>query len=80
VGTSAACGLPISVAGAIGFLVFGQFVDADKRRITGWRIWFCAHMRLSVCNELFYRAYRTHFAPELPSITLKNHFAVLLLV
>ena len=27
VGTSAACGFPIASAGAIGFLVFGQFID-----------------------------------------------------
>ncbi len=31
VGTSAACGLPIASAGAIGFLVFGQFADADLK-------------------------------------------------
>jgi uncharacterized membrane protein YfcA len=83
VGTSAACGLPISVAGAIGFLVFGQFVDAGIKEGLPDGVFGFVHIYAFICVSLtsfFTARIGARFAHKLPSTTLKKSFAVLLLV
>jgi uncharacterized membrane protein YfcA len=83
VGTSAACGLPISVAGAIGFLIFGQFVDASVKEALPDGVFGFVHIYAFICVSLasfFTARIGANFAHKLPAATLKKSFAVLLLV
>lgn len=83
VGTSAACGLPISVAGAIGFLFFGQFVTADVKEALPSGVFGFVHLYAFFCVSLasfLTASIGANFAHKLPSATLKKTFAVLLLV
>lgn len=83
VGTSAACGLPIASAGAVGFLVFGQFVDPSLKESLPSGILGFVHVYafLSVSIASFFTArIGAKLAHVLPAATLKKAFAVLLLV
>jgi uncharacterized membrane protein YfcA len=83
VGTSAACGLPISVAGALGFLIFGQFVDPSVKEALPDGVLGFVHIYAFICVSLasFLTArIGANFAHKLPAATLKKSFAVLLLV
>lgn len=83
VGTSAACGLPISVAGALGFLIFGQFVDADVKKALPEGVIGFVHIYAFICVSLasFLTArIGANFAHKLPAATLRKSFAVLLLI
>lgn len=83
VGTSAACGLPIASAGAIGFLFFGQFVDASvKESLPNGVIGF-VHTYAFICVSIasfFTARIGAKIAHKLPAATLKKAFAVLLLI
>ncbi|MFC5045450.1 sulfite exporter TauE/SafE family protein [Aquimarina hainanensis] len=83
VGTSAACGLPIAVAGAVGFLFFGQFVDADVKEALPNGVLGFVHIYAFICVSLasfFTARIGAKLAHTLPAATLKKAFAVLLLV
>jgi uncharacterized membrane protein YfcA len=83
VGTSAACGLPISVAGAIGFLIFGQLVDASVKEALPNGVFGFVHIYAFICVSLtsfFTARIGANLAHKLPPVTLKKSFAVLLLV
>ncbi|MCM5661956.1 sulfite exporter TauE/SafE family protein [Galbibacter mesophilus] len=83
VGTSAACGLPIAVAGAIGFLVFGQFIDPSVKQALPKGVLGFLHIYAFVCvsfASFFTARIGAKLAHKLPAATLKKAFAVLLLV
>ena len=83
VGTSAACGLPIASAGVIGFLVFGQFIDASvKESLPNGIIGFVhIYAFISVSLASFFTArIGAKIAHKLPAKTLKKAFAVLLII
>lgn len=83
VGTSAACGLPIAASGAIGFLIFGQFVDADVKAALPQGVFGFVHVYAFVCVSLasfFTARVGAKLAHKLPAATLKKAFAVLMLI
>lgn len=83
VGTSAACGLPIAFAGAVGFLFFGQFVDASVKEALPDGIVGFVHVYAFICvsSASFLTArIGAKLAHILPAATLKKAFAVLLLI
>lgn len=83
VGTSAACGLPIAVSGAIGFLGFGQFVDVAVREALPQGVFGFIHIYAFVCVSLasfFTARVGAKLAHKLPAATLKKAFAVLMLI
>lgn len=83
VGTSAACGLPIAAAGAVGFLFFGQFVDASIKEALPTGVFGFVHIYAFVCVSLasfFTARIGAKLAHKLPAKTLKKAFAVLLLI
>lgn len=83
VGTSAACGLPIAAAGAIGFLVFGQLVDTSVKEALPNGVIGFVHMYAFICVSLasfFAAPIGAKLAHKLPAATLKKAFAVLLLI
>ena len=82
VGTSAACGLPIAVSGAIGFLIFGQFVDAGVKDALPDGVLGFVHVYVFICVSLasfFTARVGAKLAHKLPAVTLKKAFAVLML-
>jgi len=83
IGTSAACGLPIASAGALGFLVFGQFIDVDIKETLPNGVFGFIHIYAFVCVSVasfFIAPIGAKFAHKLPSSILKKSFAVLLLI
>ena len=83
VGTSAACGLPIASAGAIGFLIFGQFVDPSVKEALPNGVLGFIHIYAFICVSLasfFTARIGAKIAHKLPAATLKKAFAVLLLI
>lgn len=83
VGTSAACGLPIALAGALGFLIFGQFVDASVKESLPNGVLGFVHVYAFICVSLasfFTARIGAKLAHKLPAATLKKAFAVLLLI
>jgi len=83
VGTSAACGLPIASAGAVGFLVFGQFVDPSVKEVLPNGVLGFIHIYafISVSLASFFTArIGAKLAHKLPAATLKKAFAGLLLI
>ncbi|SIQ86702.1 sulfite exporter TauE/SafE family protein [Maribacter ulvicola] len=83
VGTSAACGLPIASAGAIGFLIFGQFLDPNIKETLPNGVLGFVHLYAFICVSLasfFTARIGAKIAHKLPAITLKKAFAVLLLI
>lgn len=83
VGTSAACGLPIAGAGALGFLIFGQFVDASVKEALPYSVLGFVHIYAFICVSLtsfFTARIGAKLAHKLPAATLKKAFAVLLLI
>ncbi|MCB9426397.1 MAG: sulfite exporter TauE/SafE family protein [Flavobacteriales bacterium] len=82
VGTSAACGLPIAVSGALGFLIFGQFIDSNVKDALPNGVFGFVHVYafISVSLASFFTApLGAKLAHVLPATTLKKAFAVLLL-
>lgn len=83
VGTSAACGLPIASAGAIGFLIFGQFLDPSIKETLPNGVLGFVHMYAFICvsaASFFTARIGAKLAHKLPSTILKKAFAVLLLI
>lgn len=78
VGTSAACGLPIALAGAVGFAWFGQdVVDLPKGTI-GF-IHISGFICISVASFVMAKV-GAKLAHILPALILKRAFGVLLLI
>ncbi|APZ47384.1 anion permease [Polaribacter reichenbachii] len=83
VGTSAACGLPIASAGAIGFLIFGQFLDDSVKETLPNGVLGFVHTYAFFCVSLasfFTARIGAKLAHKLSAATLKKAFAVLLLI
>lgn len=81
VGTSAACGLPIAIAGAIGFMVFGTLandLEAVGHGLIGF-VHLSAFFMVSVMSFITAKI-GAKFAHKLPAATLKKAFACLLFV
>lgn len=82
VGTSAACGLPIAVAGALGFMWFGRSALSELNLNMAGLIGFVhlpAFVMVSVMSFITAKI-GAKFAHQLPASTLKKAFAVLLFV
>lgn len=83
VGTSAACGLPIAISGALGFLIFGQFINDDIKAVLPKGIYGFIHVYAFICISFvsFLTArIGANFAHKIPARSLKKAFAVLLLI
>lgn len=83
VGTSSACGLPIAVAGAIGFMGFGQLADDSVKASLPSGVFGFVHIYAFLCISV--ASYITakvgaKLAHKLPASALKKAFAVLLLI
>jgi len=77
VATSAACGLPIALAGAIAYMVTGWNHDALPAASSGYLHW-PAFLGIAVTSMLF-APLGARLAHSLPVRTLKRFFALLLL-
>ena len=77
VGTSAACGLPIAIAGALGFMVFGMNAQVNVPNTIGF-IHVYAFLGISIMS-FFTAKYGAKAAHALSPAMLKKCFAVLLL-
>lgn len=78
VGTSAACGLPIAIAGALGFAFFGQDVQGLPKEAIGF-VHLTAFLCISVMS-FFFAKLGAKLAHQLPAATLKRSFGILLSV
>lgn len=78
VATSAACGLPIAIAGAIGFLVVGWSEAALPVGSSGYIYW--PALTGIVVASFFLAPLGARLAHTLPIVTLKRGFALLLLL
>ncbi len=78
VGTSAACGLPIAIAGALGFMFFGKDVQGLPREAIGF-VHITAFVCISVMSFIFAKV-GAKLAHQLPASTLKRMFGGLLLI
>ncbi len=78
VGTSSACGLPIAIAGATGFLIFGQGSQTGVVGTIGFvHIW--AFVCISIASFITAKI-GAKLAHKLPAQTLKRAFGCLLFV
>ncbi len=77
VGTSAACGLPIAIAGALGFMLFGMKAQIDIPNTIGF-VHVYAFIGISLMS-FFTAKYGAKTAHALSPQALKKCFAVLLL-
>lgn len=78
VGTSAACGLPIALSGAIGFALFGQ----NKTSVVAGTVGF-VHLAAFACiasMSFFGAKMGANLAHKLPSDQLKKAFAAMLVI
>ena len=78
VGTSAACGLPIAIAGALGFMFFGKDVQGLPPDAIGF-VHITAFLCISVMSYIFAK-FGAKLAHQLPASTLKRGFGALLCV
>ena len=78
VGTAAACGLPVALAGAAGFMVAGLDVQSDPEFSTGFIYWPAA-LAITVVSVLF-APLGAWLAHTLPREILRRGFALLLLL
>lgn len=78
VGTSAACGLPIAVSGAIGFMLTGMGEQGLPEASTGYVYW-PAFFGIVTTSIIFARV-GAKLAHRLPAPTLKKVFSVFLFV
>ena len=77
VGTSAACGLPIAIAGALGFAWFGKNVENLPAGTIGF-VHISGFLCISVVSFIMAKV-GAKIAHQLPAATLKRAFGVLLL-
>lgn len=78
VGTSAACGLPIAFAGAIGFIALGWIIEELPSGMLGY-----VHAYSVLCiasTSVIAAPIGAKFAHKLPAKTLKRLFAVMLVI
>ncbi len=78
VGTSAACGLPIAVAGALGFMVFGMNAEINVPNTIGY-VHTYAFIGISVMSFITAK-FGAKTAHALAPVLLKKCFAVLLVI
>lgn len=78
VGTSSACGLPIALAGAFGFMFFGRNVQGLPPDAIGF-VHLSAFVCISVMSYIFAKV-GAKLAHQLPASTLKRMFGGLLLI
>lgn len=78
VGTSAACGLPIAIAGAIGFMIVGWGREGLPSASTGFVYWPAVGAILLASVPI--APLGAHLAHRLPVTLLKRSFGVLLLL
>lgn len=78
VGTSAACGLPIAIAGALGFMFFGMKQHIDIANTIGF-VHIYAFLGISVMS-FFTAKFGAKTAHALSPVVLKKCFAVLLII
>lgn len=78
VGTSAACGLPIAIAGAIGFAFFGRDVQGLPPEAIGF-VHTTAFICISITSYMMAKL-GAKIAHQLPAMTLKRAFGALLLL
>lgn len=78
VGTSSACGLPIAVAGALGFMFFGRDVTGLPPDAVGF-VHITAFICISVMSFIFAKV-GAKLAHQLPANTLKRMFGGLLVI
>lgn len=76
VGTSSACGLPIAVAGALGFMFFGKDVQGLPNEAIGF-VHITAFVCISLMSFIFAKV-GAKLAHQLPASTLKRLFGGLL--
>lgn len=79
IGTSAACGFPISVAAVIGFLIFGQdrypVTNAWQTGVIHWQAFFGI-----ISTSIFFSLIGARLAKRLPVNILKQIFSFILIV
>lgn len=78
VGTSSAGGMPIAVAGAVGFMITGWGEEALPQWSLGY-VYLPAFLGIAVTSIIFAQI-GARFAHRLPATTLKKIFALLLVV
>ncbi len=78
VATSAACGLPIAVAGTIGFIITGWNASALPAWSTGYIYW-PAFAGIALAS-VFCAPFGARLAHTLPADKLKRYFAILLAI
>ncbi|MGM8900965.1 sulfite exporter TauE/SafE family protein, partial [Psychrobacter sp. 1Y4] len=78
VGTSAACGLPIAIAGALGFMVFGMKEHVNIPNAIGF-VHIYAFLGISIMS-FFTAKVGAKVAHQLSPTLLKKCFAVLLMI
>ena len=78
VGTSSACGLPIAIAGALGFMFFGKDVQGLPPDAIGF-VHVTAFVCISVMSFIFAKV-GAKLAHQLPASTLKRMFGGLLTI
>ncbi len=77
VATSSACGLPIALAGAIGFIIVGQNVETTIKGSFGY-FYFPAFLGISITSVLL-APLGAQLAHRLPASLLKRLFGLLLI-
>lgn len=78
VGTSAACGLPIAIAGVIGFIIAGL----DNSGLPEWSVGY-VYLPALICiisTSVFFAPIGARLADRLPIQTLKRIFALVLML
>ena len=78
VGTSAAGGMPIAIAGAIGFVIAGWGAQGLPAFSTGYIYW-PALLGIGITSVVFSQV-GARFAHKIPAATLKKCFGVILVV
>jgi uncharacterized membrane protein YfcA len=78
VGSAAACGLPIALAGAAGFALSGMQAGSERDYSTGYIYW-PAWAAIVLASVLFAPS-GARLAHSLPRVALQRVFAVVLLV
>jgi len=82
VGTAAACGLPIALAGAVGFVIVGLSIETGTESGKGWVtgfIYWPAALAITTTSVLF-APIGARMAHSLPRGILRRIFALLLLL
>jgi len=78
IATSAACGLPIAVAGAVGYWIAGLGVDSLPANSRGYIYW--PALLGVVASSVVFASLGARMTHRLPAAILKKGFALLLLV